>query len=139
MTAAVGSGFLKRDDNLSVSDLLTRILLVDDEPELGEMMRITLERAGYEVYLATNAAEAFGAFRSRVFDLAILDEMMPGSKGHELAACLKGYEPSFPIILASAFPQKAFPGVDHILLKPVAPEILRNLIVRILPGYSEAA
>jgi two-component system response regulator VicR len=122
-----------------VSELRTRILLVDDEPELGEMMRITLERAGYDVVLATSAAEAFGAFRSKVFDLAILDEMMPGSKGHELAACLKGYEPELPIILASAFPQKSFPGVDHILLKPVASEVLRNLITSILPGYSAAA
>jgi two-component system response regulator VicR len=122
-----------------VSDVRTRILLVDDEPELGEMMRLTLERAGYEVCLATSAAEAFTVFRSKVFDLAILDEMMPGSKGHELAACLKGYEPELPVILSSAFPLKSFPGVDHIMLKPVAPEALRALMISILPGYSAAA
>lgn len=100
---------------------------------------MSLEEAGFDVFLATSAAEAFGAFRSRVFDLAILDEMMPGHKGHELAACLKGYEPDLPIILASAFPQKSFPGVDYTLLKPVAPEELRRLIRSIVPGNSAAA
>jgi DNA-binding response OmpR family regulator len=105
---------------------------------MGEAMRWTLEAAGYEVFLATNASEAFAAFRSQTFALAILDEMLPGAKGHELAACLKGYAPALPIILASALPQKHFPGVDQFLLKPVEPEFLRGLVAKILPAYSAA-
>jgi DNA-binding response OmpR family regulator len=103
------------------------------------MMGLSLQQAGFDVFLATTAAEALSAFRSQMFDLAILDEMMPGCKGHELALYLKGYEPSLPIILASAFPAKPFPGVDYTLMKPVAGETLRRLIGSIISGQAEAA
>ena len=67
-----------------------------------------------------------------MFNMAIVDEMMPGSKGHELASCLKGYEPSFPILMISAFPMGKFSGIDDFLLKPVVPESLYQFVARLL-------
>ena len=115
-----------------MSGPLARILVVDDEPLVGDTMRLLLAPYGIEVSAVESAFEALQAFKTKMFNMAIVDEMMPGSKGHELASCLKGYEPSFPILMISAFPMGKFKGIDDFLLKPVVPEALYQFVARLL-------
>jgi CheY-like chemotaxis protein len=115
-----------------MSGPLARILVVDDEPIVGDTMRLLLAPYGIEVSSVESAFAGLQAFKSKMFNMAIVDEMMPGSKGHELATCLKGYEPSFPILMISAFPMGKFNGIDDFLLKPVVPEALYQFVARLL-------
>ena len=56
----------------------TRILVVDDERSMREMLCILLEREGYEAVEAKNADEALQLFEGSIFDLVISDIQMPG-------------------------------------------------------------
>ena len=80
-----------------------RILIVDDEPDLREILRFNLMAAGYDCEEAENADEALTKDIAS-FDLLLLDVMMPGMSGFELARQLKGDEAtaSVPIIFLTA-------------------------------------
>ncbi len=79
-----------------------RILVVDDEQDLCEILRFNLETAGYEVVVAYSAEEALS--KIGYFDLLLLDVMMPGMSGFELAKRLKddSRTASIPIIFLTA-------------------------------------
>ena len=67
-----------------------RILMVDDEPALTRMVKLNLERTGnYEVRTENEGAKAVAAAREFKPDLIMLDVMMPGMSGDEIAAQLK--------------------------------------------------
>lgn len=63
-----------------------RILLVDDEPEIIRLLTRRLRRQGYEVTPATDSGQALALLQQGLFDLAIVNFMMPGMNGLELAA-----------------------------------------------------
>ena len=65
----------------------TKILVVDDNPEIREILRILLENEAYEVTEADNGAAALIALSAESFDLIILDIMMPHLNGYQ--TCLK--------------------------------------------------
>lgn len=66
-----------------------KILVVDDEPELRQVLRTTLEKENYEVSEAGNADEMRQVFSEEDFDLVILDLMLPGEDGLSLTRYLK--------------------------------------------------
>ena len=81
-----------------------RILLADDEPDLLDLMRATLERQGYEVATAPDGVEALAAVRRTMPDVVILDLVMPRRDGFEVCRELRR-DPLFahlPIIILSA-------------------------------------
>jgi len=67
----------------------TKVLLVDDEPNILLPLRYLLETAGYEVFAATEGQEALQLADQYQPDLAVLDVMMPGMNGFELARQLR--------------------------------------------------
>ncbi len=67
-----------------------QILVVDDEPDLVDLVRFNLERRGYEVLAAGDGREALAIARERRPDLAIVDVMMPEMDGIELVRRLRG-------------------------------------------------
>jgi|SRR5581483_22530 len=77
------------------------ILCVDDEPNSLELRKLVLQRAGYEVITASCAAEALGILDSRMVDLVLSDQLMPGQTGTELAQKIKTHWPNLPVILLS--------------------------------------
>ena len=82
-----------------------RIVVVDDQPVVLEFCRTTLERAGYKVFTASNGEQALSLFepnRSPV-DLALIDIVMPGMSGIELAKRLEGLNLSVRIVLMSGY------------------------------------
>ena len=103
-----------------------RILLVDDDPELLEAVRIRLRANGYEVRTASDGVQATRLARLDHPDLVVLDIGMPGGDGHTVASRLKA-DPAtmfLPIIFLTArtgeadFERARRTGVDKYLVKP---------------------
>ena len=69
-----------------------RIVYVDDDLELTRLLQITLEDEGYEVFVANEGEEGLGTILEEQPDLVILDVMMPGLNGWELARYLRERE-----------------------------------------------
>lgn len=65
------------------------ILVVDDDQDLLETIRFSLEKVGYEVVIACNGLEALGAARAEEPDVIILDVMLPKKNGYEVSRLLK--------------------------------------------------
>lgn len=104
-----------------------RLLCIDDE-EIGLRIRkVVFERAGYEVFTAQTAQTSIELFKSENFDAVVLDYLMPGGNGGEIAAKLRNIRPEVPILLLSAYvslPDDVLQIVDAQLLKGSGPEKL---------------
>ncbi|MBA3271161.1 MAG: response regulator, partial [Acidobacteria bacterium] len=106
-----------------------RILVVDDDPNIRELLNQEFLEAGYRVTLAANGREAIERARQERPDLIILDVMMPEMNGFDAAAVLKN-DPSLmdvPIVILSIVQDKERGyrlGVDRYLTKPIDTEVL---------------
>ncbi|MES1247662.1 MAG: HD domain-containing phosphohydrolase [Actinomycetota bacterium] len=115
-----------------------RILLVDDEPALRELLRVTLESADIAVEEAGSALEAQAVLRRQLPDLIVLDLRMPGMSGLELCRQLKAdplTEPIPIVLLTGAEPEEARAaqrsGVAALVRKPFSPLELLGVIERL--------
>ncbi|MET0070508.1 MAG: phosphate regulon transcriptional regulator PhoB [Candidatus Thiodiazotropha sp.] len=83
---------------------IPRILAVDDEPAVGEMLRFILEQDGFQADFVEDATQAINQIRKSKPDLILLDWMMPGMSGLELAGRLKKDRDTagIPIIMLTA-------------------------------------
>ena len=113
-----------------------KILIVEDEPEIRELLAFTLSREGYDVLEAETAEAALVKMDSRMPDLAVVDWMLPGMDGVELAQRIRRDEvgSDLPIIMLTARGDepdklKSFAsGVDDYITKPFSP---RELLARV--------
>ena len=78
------------------------ILIVEDEEKILRLLEIELDYEEYEVGKATNGLDAFEAYKSRKWDLILLDVMLPGMSGIELLRRIRGKDSFIPIILLTA-------------------------------------
>lgn len=81
-----------------------RILLVDDEPEIIRLLTRRLRRQGYEVTPETDSGQALARLQQGSFDLAIVDFMMPGMNGLDLAAQCCRRRPGLKILMLTGSP-----------------------------------
>ncbi len=83
---------------------MTRILVVDDEEDLREILRFNLEAEGFEVETAASAEEALSKFeiRNSKFEIILLDVMMDKMSGFEMAQRMRGMGDNTPIIFLTA-------------------------------------
>ena len=79
-----------------------RILVVDDDPDLLDLIAMRLNSAGYEVALASSGEEALDIFRAERPRVVVCDLRMDGMDGHELFAHLHAMAPSIPVIILTA-------------------------------------
>jgi CheY-like chemotaxis protein len=79
-----------------------RILLVDDDPGIVDVVSYSLEREGYEVETATAGNEALAAVSQRRLDLVILDLMLPEVSGEDICRRLRGAGNTVPILMLTA-------------------------------------
>jgi CheY-like chemotaxis protein len=84
-----------------------RILVVDDEPEIVDLLKSFLSGKGYEVNGALNAEEAFGILDKKNTDLILLDIKMPGIQGTEVAKIAKEKYPFIKIIMVTGYADQA--------------------------------
>jgi len=79
-----------------------KILVVDDDRNLIEVLKVRVESAGYEVTTALNEEEAIEAAKNQMFDLAILDLQLERSDGISLMQKLHLLFPDLPVIILTA-------------------------------------
>ncbi len=80
---------------------MTRVLLVEDEPDLADPLAYLLKREGYEVEIAEDGPAALAAYRDRGADIILLDLMLPGMPGTEVARQIRASAQT-PIIMVTA-------------------------------------
>jgi len=78
---------------------MTRILVADDDRHLAELLRATLEEAGFEAVSAHSGLAAAALIEREDFDLFVLDVLMPGMSGDALADLIHQLEPDVPVLL----------------------------------------
>lgn len=116
--------------------IMATILLVDDEPDIREVMRFALEGSGFRVLEAGHADEARKLMQAEYPDLLLLDWMLPGRSGLELALQLKQNPKTraTPIIMVSARGEEEDrirgleTGADDYIAKPFSP---REMVARV--------
>ncbi len=115
------------------------VLLAEDDPNFGSVLRDYLELNDFDVVLATDGLEALRIFKSQEsFDLCILDVMMPNKDGFTLAADIRKIDKEVPLIFLTAKSMKedmvkGFQiGADDYLTKPFDSEVLLYKIKALL-------
>ena len=76
-----------------------KILIVDDEPKRCDRLRMSLGENGYEVYTAASGAEARTILQDRLFDVALVDMVMPDMDGHQLMDIINQKDPDTDVIV----------------------------------------
>jgi CheY-like chemotaxis protein len=116
-----------------------RVLVVDDAPDVTEMIAMLMSYAGYQVATAFSAPEAFDCARREHFDAVISDIGMPGMNGYQLAEALRALPDyvSTPLIAVTGFTMYAdrerarAAGFDGFLTKPINPSDLIAAVRRL--------
>ena len=120
-----------------------RILVIDDEPAIRDMLQIALDAAGFKVVLAEDAKQAYPIIIDTPPDLILLDWMMPGTSGIELLRRLRRDEINVPVIMLTAKVEEASKiagldsGADDYIAKPFSPRELVSRVKAILRRTSE--
>jgi DNA-binding response OmpR family regulator len=113
-----------------------RVCVVEDEPDIGELVRLHLQRAGFQVHLFSNAESFRIHLRAHAADLLLLDLMLPDADGMEVCKALRR-DPktaAIPIIIVTAKGEEADRvlglelGADDYVTKPFSP---RELVARV--------
>jgi DNA-binding response OmpR family regulator len=110
------------------------VLVVDDDPIVGDVVRRYLEQDGCRVRLVGNGADALNAAAADPPDLVVLDLMMPGIDGLEVCRRLRQRLPALPVVMLTALGEEADRvlglevGADDYVTKPFSP---RELVLRI--------
>ncbi|HET6212177.1 MAG TPA: response regulator transcription factor [Micromonosporaceae bacterium] len=111
-----------------------RILVVDDDPTVSDVVRRYLEHAGLTVALAADGAAALDAFGAQRPDLVVLDLMLPGVDGLEVCRRLRERDADVPIVMLTALGEESDRvlglqlGADDYVTKPFSP---RELTLRV--------
>lgn len=108
---------------------IVRVVVAEDDPDIRRLTSITLRRRGYEVLEASTGDAALALIRAERPDVAVLDDMMPGLTGVEVARALGADQATagIPIVLASAkgqaseIEQGLASGARAYVVKPFAP------------------
>src|SRR5215472_7888554 len=117
-----------------------RVLVVDDEVEIRESLEALLELEGYQVDQAANAAEGERRLESRVYDLVLLDLMMPEKSGMEMLRDVRQRDRHTPIFMITAYGtleaavEAVKLGANDYLAKPWDNEKLLIEIDRVIAG-----
>jgi len=110
------------------------VLVVDDDPTVSDVLRRYLERADFEVTLATDGPSALRAAAAHRPDLVVLDLMLPGLDGLQVCRRLRERDPDLPVVMLTALGDEVDRvmglsiGADDYVAKPFSP---RELVLRV--------
>lgn len=110
------------------------ILSVDDEPGVLVSRQLILENEGYEVLSATDGEQALRMFARQPVDLVLLDYVMPGMDGAEVAKEIRNRDPQVPIVFITASPieEESLDCVDCFIRKGEGPVLLLAKVKQLL-------
>ena len=119
-----------------------RVLVVDDDPTVSDVVRRYLEREGFAVELAGDGQQALDAYAAERPDLVVLDLMLPGIDGLEVCRRLRAQDRTLPVVMLTALGEEADRvlgleiGADDYVTKPFSP---RELVLRVQSVLRRAA
>jgi two-component system phosphate regulon response regulator PhoB len=124
-----------------------KILIVDDEEDILELVRYNLAREGYQTFCAAGGQEALKLLRQTVVDLIVLDLMLPDVDGLEVARQVKAdpRNTNLPIVMLTAKGEESDIitglelGADDYIAKPFSPKILLARIKAVLRRHVQPA
>ncbi|HEX5176450.1 MAG TPA: ATP-binding protein, partial [Chthoniobacteraceae bacterium] len=122
-----------------------RILVVDDEPSIREVLRAYFKEDGHFVGVAIDGREGFELFCGGDWDLVVTDRAMPHLNGDQLAAAIKEIRPHVPVILITGFADVMSdvgdhpPAIDLVMPKPFTRDALRAAIGNAIARRSAAS
>lgn len=126
---------------------MTKIVIVEDEPDISEVVSLYLKRAGYSVASFADGIAALNALNNQLPDLIILDVMLPGMDGFALTRHLRDRS-DVPIILLTSRREESDRiaglelGADDYVVKPFSPQELvsrvRAVLRRIQPAVEKS-
>lgn len=118
-----------------------RVLVVEDEPILGEQLRAILSLDGHHVRVCDSGQHALAALDGEEFDVVITDLGMPGVNGWEVAAAAKARRPGVPVGLVTGWAGELAGGedlqargVDFVVSKPYRLQTIRDAVARACGG-----
>ena len=117
-----------------------RILIIDDEPSVGDALKLVLESQGYEVVLVTNGNDGIDQVRHRRFGFTIVDLYLTDLSGFQVITEILHLQPNIPILLITAhgspqvFAEAKRLGAVGALAKPFHPSEIFKLIDSHLHG-----
>jgi DNA-binding response OmpR family regulator len=121
-----------------------RVLIVDDEENIRQMLRLTLETAAYEVGEAGDGMEAFAILGGDpAWNVILLDQRLPLMEGTEVLRRIKVLAPQARVVMMTAFAsveiavQAMKLGATDFLRKPLTPEMVRNAVTAAFKSASE--
>src|SRR5476649_1604687 len=115
-----------------------KLLIIDDEAHIRQMMRLTLEAAGYQVDEAPTGEEGLTRFAGGGYDAVLLDQKMPGIDGLQTLRQIKARAPQACVVMVTAFASIDLAvdamrlGATDFLRKPMTPEALRGAVAAAL-------
>ena len=115
------------------------ILIVDDDPQIRTLCKITLEGHGYYVREASNGKQALAAVQETSFDLIVLDLCMPDMDGLEFLKAVRVTLPQLKTVVISGFmggtmlPAAKLLGGTATLAKPFSPDSLLLVVDEVMP------
>lgn len=118
------------------------ILVVEDNPEVGQFAETLLAELGHSVSLVTSAEEALELIRRRHFDVVFSDVVMPGMGGLRLAERLADEKPELPVVLATGYSQEiaqSGSGGRPVILKPYRLATLSEALAEAIRRKSSSA
>ena len=135
---------LRKGDHASVTcmkETMEKLLVVDDEPKIRQVIKEYAEFNGYQVEEAGDGMDAVAMLKDNDYDLIILDIMMPKLDGFSTCKEIKKFKPDIPIIMLSARGEeydKLFGfelGIDDYIVKPFSPKELMARVNAVLARH----
>lgn len=123
---------------LLMADVRPRILVVDDESKVAQVLKGLLELHGYRVTTCTESPKASALLADTAFDLVLLDVRMPGLEGTELLPLIKKLKPELPVVIVSAYYDRSQAsaltalGAYDVVHKPFEAQVLLGIVARAL-------
>ncbi|HEY0724500.1 MAG TPA: response regulator [Pyrinomonadaceae bacterium] len=111
-----------------------RVLIVDDEPSVGDALKLVLESNGYEVVLVTNGMDGIDQVRQGRFGFSVVDLFLTDISGFQVITDIRKHQPEIPIVLITAhgsdqvFAEAKKLGAIGALAKPFPPADILKLI-----------
>jgi two-component system, OmpR family, response regulator VicR len=131
-----------------MADQVKRLVYVEDEAEMIDLVRLIMARRGFEVIGAHGGREGLDAIRQHLPDLVLLDLMMPDIDGWDVYQQMKAEEPTreIPVIVVTAKAQSIdkvlglhIAKVDDYISKPFSPQELVESVEKVLARRKELA
>lgn len=126
---------------------MARILIAEDEPDIRDLIKFTLNFGGHEVIVTSNGEEAFLKAQETIPDLILMDVRMPRMTGYEACKRMKEIDRlrHIPVVFLSAKGQESEvqagleAGAVEYILKPFAPAMLTERVNKLLEIYGSQA